>query len=401
MATTTFRRYGNPEKRIQTPNWDGPYEPQKKWGKLANNIPEISKLIRQAAKVFRENIPKSKNEIVSLEQPAGILEIDIRGGVRFHSDCDMWVTEKTLPLTMKIICSIRKLKPQIEKLTSQERARDLYHNVVNALRYVFEPKDPDIEGHLAKTSGNEVLSGYLVSSPATAAKNVFRQVGYVFVGDEPRKKHKSFVDEILFMLEKRKESEKTEIFRKAVVLLERLKEFVHQKSEPARQARREAFSFLVEHLGLLNEAKRKYGIHGPLEEPLKQLEYLANRSLTKDLGTYVTLDRDITQPKLSDKERFSFIDQLNLWANKIDKETEPEPTGTGENARSAKEPSKKRGRPKKHTSDKLDGMQRLYDELYRKTPDSKAAWNHVAKIFDVKSGDAARIACLKHQQKLK
>jgi hypothetical protein len=71
---------------------------------------------------------------------------------------------------------------------------------------------------------------------------------------------------------------------------------------------------------ILNEARGKYGIHGPLEEPLRQLKYLANKSETKDLGTYVTLDRDLTQPKLSDGEEISFIDQLNLWANKYEKD---------------------------------------------------------------------------------
>ncbi|MEE9401962.1 MAG: hypothetical protein V3V47_02065, partial [Desulfobacteria bacterium] len=171
MATTKFKRYDNPEKRIKAPDWDRPFEPQEKWGELANRITGISKLIEQAAKVFRENMPKSRKEIVWIEQSTGLLEIHIRGGVRVHSDCDMWVTELTLPFTMRIICSIRKLKPQIEKLTSQEEARDLYHNVMNALRYVSEPKDPDIEGHLAETSGNSVLLGYLVVSPATVAKN--------------------------------------------------------------------------------------------------------------------------------------------------------------------------------------------------------------------------------------
>jgi len=114
--------------------------------------------------------------------------------------------------------------------------------------------------------------------------------------------------------------EKAKILRKASEVLERLKKFIQQKSEPACQARRETFRFLVKYLGLLNEARGKYGIHGPLEEPLRQLKYLANKSETKDLGTYVTLDRDLTQPKLSDGEEISFIDQLNLWANKYEKD---------------------------------------------------------------------------------
>jgi len=112
--------------------------------------------------------------------------------------------------------------------------------------------------------------------------------------------------------------EKAKILRKAAELLELLNKFVQQKSEPACQARREAFRFLVKYLWLLNEVKGSYGIHGPLEEPLRQLEYLANKSQTKDLGTYVSLDRDITQSKMSDSEQLSFIEQLNLWANKIE-----------------------------------------------------------------------------------
>ena len=76
----------------------------------------------------------------------------------------------------------------------------------------------------------------------------------------------------------------------------------------------------MKHLGLLNEARGKYGIHGPLEEPLRQLEYLANKSKTKDLGAYVSLDRYFTHPKLSDGERLSFIDQLTCWADKLEKD---------------------------------------------------------------------------------
>lgn len=124
--------------------------------------------------------------------------------------------------------------------------------------------------------------------------------------------------------------EKAKILRKASEVLERLKKFVQQKSEPACQARRETFRFLVKYLGLLNKARVKYGIHGPLEAPLRQLKYLANKSEIKDLGTYVTLDRDLTQPKLSDGEEISFIDQLNLWANKCEKDkTEQNATKRG------------------------------------------------------------------------
>jgi len=115
-----------------------------------------------------------------------------------------------------------------------------------------------------------------------------------------------------------------ENLNKAVLLLERLKKFVSLKSESACQARREALRYLVKNLGQLNEARSKYGIHGSLEEPLKQLEYLANRRGTKDLGTHVTLDRDFTQPKMSDGDKLSFIDQLNLWANKIEEQSEVE-----------------------------------------------------------------------------
>jgi len=166
-----------------------------------------------------------------------------------------------------------------------------------------------------------------------------------------------------------------ENLRKAVILLERLKEFVSLKSESACQVRREAFRFLVKYLGLLNEV-RKYGIHGSLEEPLRQLEYLANKSKTKDLGAYVTLDRDITQPKLSDGERLSFIDQLNLWANKIEGSKDP-------------------GRSK-YTPEKIKNMQTSFNNHFDEDKGVKHAWECVAEEHGLKNGKAAEMAVRRH-----
>jgi len=184
----------------EAPAWDEPFRPTKRWGELADSIPKLSDQIRQAAEQLRRNPPKSDEDIIEIAQSTGHLEARIRGGVRDHSDLDMWVTSETLRPTMRVLCSARNVKQQIENRLGHEKARDLYHDLANALRYVHEPEKPDVEGYYCKASGDYILPGGEVISPATEGKNVFRVIGYVFVGDERRPLHKNYIAEILYTL---------------------------------------------------------------------------------------------------------------------------------------------------------------------------------------------------------
>ena len=112
-------------KLAKAPDWDEPFQPTKLYGELAGNITELSRQIEQAAEQLRQNLPKSGRNLVPIEQSSGFLDITIRGGVYRHSDIAMWVTTTTLNPVMRVICSARNLKPQIEDLLSSQRARKL------------------------------------------------------------------------------------------------------------------------------------------------------------------------------------------------------------------------------------------------------------------------------------
>ncbi|MCP4258681.1 MAG: hypothetical protein GY774_14450 [Planctomycetes bacterium] len=214
MSGTIFKKYGNPLKIFKAPDWDKPYEPQTKWGELASSITEILNLIEQAAEVFRKNKPKSEKEIICIEQSTGYLEIKIRGGVNTHKELSMEVTEKTLQPIMRILNSIRDFKTQLEKLSSREEARELYHEVMNASRYLDESEETKVKGHSFDTSGGVILEGTVLISPEIKAENVFSSSGYVFAGDEPRERHKSYIDEILATLRNLMEKEPERIIDK-------------------------------------------------------------------------------------------------------------------------------------------------------------------------------------------
>jgi len=75
---------------------------------------------------------------------------------------------------------------------------------------------------------------------------------------------------------------------------------------------------------------------------------------------------------------------------------------TQQKAKPVEEPKEqKQGRPRKYTDEDLERMLSAYEQCYQETNDSKAAWNKVADLYGAKSGDAVRVACIKHQKKLK
>lgn len=202
-----FKSYGyrEPEIKAEAPPWDKPSEPLKQWGEPADSISALKSMIERVAEMFRDHVPESESEIIGVRQDTGNLKVHIRGGVRKHSDCDAWVTKKTLPLIMNILYSMKHHKEKLEAILSPEEARNLYHDAINAFRYVHEPEKPDIEGYLVNTSGDYILPGNSIPCPELLAKNLFRQTGYVFVGDESRRRNKTYVDEILARLQSVKE----------------------------------------------------------------------------------------------------------------------------------------------------------------------------------------------------
>lgn len=112
----------------------------------------------------------------------------------------------------------------------------------------------------------------------------------------------------------------------------------------------------------------------------------------------------ITSPiyfKYLSQKHSAIIEKAHEYASKVKrlcdehnkKETTPSKATTGAKGR--------KGRPREYTDDKLNSMQKVHDDYYTEKQDSKYAWNKVAEIFNVKSGDAARIACMTHQKKLK
>ena len=188
-----------PQVKAEAPHWDKPFETQEEWGEPVG-MDELADLIEQVAESFHQNKPESKKDLVSVRQPTGILDTSIRGGVREHRDLDVWVTQKALPLLMKLLCSLRLNKQELERRISPEQARDIYHDTLNSLRYVYEPDDPDIEDRLVSTSGDAILPGTGVYAAELTAPNLYRKRGWCFVGDEPRPQHTTFVDEIVARL---------------------------------------------------------------------------------------------------------------------------------------------------------------------------------------------------------
>ena len=208
----TYQALQNDEAliRAEAPAWNKDFTATDEWGPLAADVAELLGLIEQTAEILRTNVPKSGGEIVGIRQSTGPLEIRIRGGVRQHTDLDMWVTKKTLLPVMRVLCSMRNLKDRLENLTAG-REIDIYHNVHNALRYVQEPATEDLEGHYFDTSGDYILPGTALSAPELKAKNLFRRVGWVFVGDEPREPHGTYIAEVVARLKDKQQRQSKDL----------------------------------------------------------------------------------------------------------------------------------------------------------------------------------------------
>lgn len=67
-----------------------------------------------------------------------------------------------------------------------------------------------------------------------------------------------------------------------------------------------------------------------------------------------------------------------------------------------KQGGSKQGRPRKYTDQQLEAMYKIYeDEIRSNGGHSRSAWNKVAGTYKIKTGDAARIACMEYRKKLK
>jgi hypothetical protein len=169
------------------------------------NIKDMPDMIESTARICRENIPQSNDEVVAIKQTPHkelVLEIQVRDGSRFHSDYDLWVTKKTFPYIQKLLCAVRTLKPQIESSKNLEKGKgkEIYHLLLNAFRYVYEPIKPDIDNKYVTASGNEILCDKPCIEAIYSAPNVRRITGYVFAGDEPGEYSESLVNVILSTL---------------------------------------------------------------------------------------------------------------------------------------------------------------------------------------------------------
>lgn len=174
----------------EAPSLDEPFESTDKWGEIPATIPGLIKLIQQATKVFRLYSLKELSEIEWIKQSTGKLVRKITGG-SMHRENDSWQSKKTLPYVMRILYSARLLKPKID--------RRLYHEILNCLRYVWEPNKSDEGGTLTDLSGQQTLPSSIISYPARTQKPYLVE-GYIFVGDESGELHDSYVDEIIYKL---------------------------------------------------------------------------------------------------------------------------------------------------------------------------------------------------------
>lgn len=201
MSVKRFRKNEGLEPAIKAkaPDWDKPFELQKKSEELVG-IDQLADLIEQVVELMRKAVPKSHKDLVAIEQPMGKLNIFVRGGTRDHKDLHSWIPKQALPPLMKLLCSMRFGKQELERRLTPEKARELYHETLNCLRYVHEPEKPDVADTLVNTSGDTVLPGGVVSCRELKCQNVYRCPEYVFVGDEPRERHSKYADEILARL---------------------------------------------------------------------------------------------------------------------------------------------------------------------------------------------------------
>jgi len=106
----------------------------------------------------------------------------------------------------------------------------------------------------------------------------------------------------------------------------------------AKQIIRNAITLLVDNLGLLNECKNKYGLHGFLKQCFTNIEQAASWPKTKDFGDYQGWRQDFTERPLWEGEKRSFADECVRYANEVDKETEQENKGTKKNQKGVLDP---------------------------------------------------------------
>lgn len=245
----------------KAPSLDEPFEPTEEWGEIPATIPGLIKLIQQATKVFRLYPPKELSEIEWIKQSTGKLVRKITGG-SMHREDDSWQSKKTLPYAMRILYSARLLKPKID--------RRLYHEILNCLRYVWEPKKSDEGGKLTDLSGQQTLPSSIISYPARTKKPYLVE-GYIFVGDEPGELHDSYVDEIICKLREVETIVATEVENVIWSKAMSKKRMMDALSLDSR----DAFNSWAESIGL-NEINRKLW-----EIRLDKLDKIAREKLEK------------------------------------------------------------------------------------------------------------------------
>jgi hypothetical protein len=113
-------------------------------------------------------------------------------------------------------------------------------------------------------------------------------------------------------------------------------------------------------------------------------------SATRDgSGYYPALLRELTSGEV--------LGDIERWANLFEMSAAAEQ----ENKAGKKAKLKKIGRPRKYKDEQLSQMYNEYEQWYQETGDSRGAWEKVAKFHSIKSGDAARVACMNYRKKLK
>jgi len=207
--TKRFENFKDTNVAAEVPVWnDEPFDPPQKWGTLAGDIGELIQLIEEAAGVLRANVPSDMDEFVTIQQREFWLDIKPRGA-REQSRQGLWVTEKTLPHVMRVLCSMRLLKPQIERQTSHEEATELYKDALTAFGYTFEPGRYGKFADATSVSGQSVLEPqYTTAEPKKRKKSIgYQLVGYLFFGDQQKlnDSHQRYVDYILDKLRDLKE----------------------------------------------------------------------------------------------------------------------------------------------------------------------------------------------------
>jgi hypothetical protein len=114
--------------------------------------------------------------------------------------------------------------------------------------------------------------------------------------------------------------EKAKKLREIAGCLTQLESLNESKADAAKNIRRKVLKPLFENWPLIARAKVAYSLHWGCAELFIMLENTASQWRTKDLGICTELDLRFSKRQTGGAKHPSFIDELNRWANELEKD---------------------------------------------------------------------------------